>query len=95
MQESSCCAYGNCGAKGSVELQKNYALITKDTTKKFMNIQGFTLSGLISENEEEGAVISVVFQNCDEATKDIEQIIIMYDYNGAKKDTILNAQLSL
>ncbi len=93
-QESSCLAEGNRGAKGSVELQKNYARATKGTTKKFMTIQGLTSSGLTSETEEEGAIttsdISVVFQNCAEATKDLEQIVVMYDYKGAVYIPILN-----
>ena len=94
VQESSCLAEGNRGAKGSVELQKNYARATKGTTKKFMTIQGLTSSGLTSESEEEGAIatsdISVVFQNCAEATKDLEQIIVMYDYKGAVNIPLLN-----
>ena len=73
MQESSCLAKGNCGAKGSVELQKQYACATKDTTKKFMNIQGLILSSWTSENEEEGAIttsdISMVFQKHTFPTK--------------------------
>ena len=40
VQESSCLAAGNHGAKGSMELQKNCACATKGKTKKFMTIQG-------------------------------------------------------
>ena len=52
------------------------------------------MSGLTNETEEEGAIatsdISVVFQNCAEATKDLEQISVMYDYKGAVNIPILN-----
>ena len=80
--KTTCLALGgNCVAKGSVELQNIYACATKGKITNFMIIQGHTLRSLTHENEEEGANvtsdISMVFQNCSEATKDLEQIIVM------------------
>ena len=49
---------------------------------------------MTSENEEDGAIdtsdISVVFQKCAEATKDLEHIIVMYEYKGTMNIPLLN-----
>jgi len=83
IQELSCLAAIDRRAKGSTELQKSFACATKGTTTKFMTIKG--LSKETGDTEEEGVTttsdISVVFQTCAKASKDLERIVVMYNYN--------------
>jgi hypothetical protein len=85
MHKLSCLTEKDCGAKWSTKLQKNFACATKGSTTKFMIIKG--LSKETSETEEQGLIttsdISVVFQICSRASKDLEPIVLMYDYNTA------------
>ena len=86
-QESSTLSESNRGAKGSSELLKNHYRATKGTTTKFITIQALTSSGITSDVEEEGVVttsdVSVVFQQCGEATKELLGITTQYDYHKA------------
>jgi hypothetical protein len=91
MQESSCLAAKDCGAKGLTKLQKNFVCATKSTTTKYMTIKG--LSKEIGETEEEGVIttsdIAAVFQTCAEASKDLERIVVIYNYNTAVNIPVL------
>jgi hypothetical protein len=86
-QESSTLSESNRGAKGSSELLKNHYRATKGTKTKFITIQALTSSGITTDTEEEGVVttsdVSVVFQQCGEATKELLGIITQYDYHKA------------
>ena len=86
-QESSTLSENNRGAKGSSELLKNHYRATKGTKTKFITIQALTSSGITNDTEEEGVVttsdVSVVFQQCGEATKELTGIVTQFDYHKA------------
>ena len=86
-KESSTLSESNRGAKGSSELLKNHHRATKGTTNKFITLQALTSSVTTSDTEEEGVVttsdVSVVFQQCGEATKELVAIVTQYDYTKA------------
>lgn len=86
-KESSTLSENNRGAKGSQELLKNHYRATKGTAQKFITLQALTSSGTTTDTEEEGVVstsdVSVVYQYCAEATKELETIIAQFDYYKA------------
>ena len=85
--ESSTLSENSRGAKGSSELQKNKYRATKGTENKFITLQALATSSTTTDTEEEGVVttsgVSVVFQKCEEASKELKAIITQFDYHKA------------
>jgi hypothetical protein len=85
-QESSTLSESDRGtkAKGSPEFSKNHHRATLGTSTKFITLSALTSSGITTEIEEEGVIntsdISIMFQQCGQATKQLKEIVTKYDY---------------
>ena len=83
-QESSTLSESDRGTKGSPEYNKNHHRATLGTSTKFITLSALTSKGITTEIEEEGVIstsdISIMFQQCGQATKQLMEIVTKFDY---------------
>jgi hypothetical protein len=86
-QESSFLSEKDRGAKGSSELMKNYIRATKGTPTKFIALKALASSSITTDTEEDGVIstsdISIMFQQCAQASKQLQEIATQFDYRKA------------
>jgi hypothetical protein len=83
-QESFTLSKSDRGTKGSPEFNKNHHRATLGTSTKLITRSALTSSNITTEIEEEGVIntsdISIMFQQCGQATKQLKEIVTKYDY---------------
>ena len=86
-QESSYLSENDRGAKGSTELLKNHIRATQGTKTKYIALSALSSNAITTDIEEDGVIstteISIVFQQCAQATKQFKEIVTKYDYGKA------------
>jgi hypothetical protein len=84
-QETSFLSEKDRGVKGSSELTKNYIRATRGAKTKFITLKALASSGTTTDTEEDGVIstsdISIMFQQCAQASKQLKEIVTQFDYH--------------
>jgi hypothetical protein len=84
-QETSFLSEKDRGVKGSSELTKNYIRATRGATTKFITLKALASSSTTTDTEEDGVIstsdISIMFQQCAQASKQLQEIVTQFDYH--------------